>query len=81
MASVPPSLPIRVNVAHKMDDDRVVAISTDGEIVVIESDLQSFSQPKTPFPASRNSCESHVAINLFPITTELVMEAGKGVFG
>ena len=52
MASVPPSLPIRVNVAHKMDDDRVVAISTDGEIVVIESDLQSFSQPKIPFPAS-----------------------------
>lgn len=52
MGNLPPSLPIRVNVAHKMDDGRIVAISTDGEIVVVNADLQTFSEPKTPFPAT-----------------------------
>lgn len=51
MRDLPPALPIRVNKAHEMDDGRIVAISTDGEIIVISADLNEFSMPKTPFPA------------------------------
>ena len=51
MRDLPPALPIRVNKAHEMDDGRIVAISTDGEIIVVSADLNDFSKPKTPFPA------------------------------
>ena len=57
MRELPPSLPIRVNKAHEMDDGRIVAISTDGEIIVISEDLNDFSDPKIPFPAMITNSE------------------------
>ena len=57
MRELPPSLPIRVNKAHEMDDGRIVAISTDGEIIVISEDLNDYSDPKIPFPAMITNSE------------------------